>query len=219
MTRALATLVALAAATMLASCGGKAGPDAFGGEIVMSASMPAEVVERFNAFVPEPVKPGANAIDVLGASTEKWLAPTRLRVTPRQNPYAVAIRVRGRVTGDDGAVTLWLGGFERDEKAGGGPYTMTKPIAGINAPKGGTSGDGRFERAAAVGGTSFRDEEDVRAVVELQRRAGLNIEAVDVEVWSGFSRPTWTQMLLGWQGALVGVFMLVFWWFLLRKRD
>ena len=96
----------------------------------------------------------------------------------------MAIRVGGRVTGDDGAVTLWLGGFELKEKPGR-PPSVTRPIAGLNAPKGGAKGDGRFERAGATAPVTFLEDEEIRPVVMLQRRAGLTIERVDVEVWSG----------------------------------
>ena len=213
------TALAIVAAVALASCGKADAPERFGRDLVFRTSLPAGAIERFNAFVPTPPKPGTSALDALVADTVSWRSATEVQVSARANPYVVAIRVAGRVTGVDGAVTLWLAGFERLDRPGGAPFTMTKPIAGLNAPKGGAKGEGRFERAGATAPVSFRDDGVVHPVVELQRRAGLAIEGVDVEVWSGLPNPTWREMLLGWQGALVGVVMLVLWWFWFRRRD
>jgi len=211
-------MLAIVATAALASCGKPAEPERFGRDLVMRASLPAEAIERFNAFVPETPRPGRNPVEALIANTESWHAPTRLRLSSNANPYVVAIRVTGRVTGDDGAVTLWLAGFDRFD-AFDVPTTRTSPIAGLNAPKGGAKGDGRLERSGATAPVSFREDGDARPVVEIQRRSGLTLESVDVEVWSGVPNPTWREMLFGWQGALVGVAMFVFWWFAFRKRD
>jgi len=215
---ARAAALGVVAAVALVACGKRDVPERFGREMVLGTSLPADAIERFNAFVPAPRKPGTSAIDALAADTESWRAASEVTVSANANPYVVVLRVTGRGTGDDGAVTLWLAGFERREKPGGAPFTMTRPIPGLNAPKGGAKGDGRFERVGASGGVSFREDEVVHPVVEIQRRAGLAIERVDVEVWSGLPNPTWREMLFGWQGALVGVFMFVFWWFAFRRR-
>jgi hypothetical protein len=215
--RLLVVALAVVAAATVASCGKRDEPQAFGREVVATARMPRDVVAKFNAFVPEPRKPGESAIDALASDTEVWRAPVRVDVVPAGNPYVIAIHAAGRVTGDAGAVTLWLAGFER--KPDDGPYRQLWPVAGLNAPKEGTRGDGSFARAAASRPVSFRDAETVVPVVEIQRRSGVVLEEVSIEVWSGLPATTWREMLFGWQGALVGLFMLVFWWFLLRKRD
>ena len=217
--RALARAAALAivAAVVLAACGKRGDPERFGRDIEMSTSIPAHAIKRFNAFAPRPPKPGTSGIDLLLADTVTWRSATPLSIRADSNPYVVAIRVSGQVTGEDGAVTLWLAGFDRLDGHGDSSGTITKPIAGLNAPKGGTNGDGRFERAGASGPVSFREDGVVHPVVEIQRRSGLAIERVDVEVWSGLPNPTWREMLLGWQGALVGVVMLVLWWFGFRR--
>ena len=62
-----------------------------------------------------------------------------------------------------------------------------------------------IQRAAGSAPVSYRDAAEIRPVVQLQRRTGLAIESVDAEVWSGSPKPTWIEMLFGWQGALVGV--------------
>ena len=211
--------LALVAAVALASCGKRGDSERFGRDLEMRASIPAHAVKRFNAFAPKPPKPGTSGIDLLLSETETWRSSTPLRVRADSNPYVVAIRVTGQVSGEDGAVTLWLAGYDRLDRHGDSSGAMTKPIAGLNAPKGGANGDGRFERAGASGPVSFREDGDVHPVVEIQRRSGLTIERVDVEVWSGLPNPTWREMLLGWQGALVGVVMLVLWWFGFRRRD
>lgn len=212
-----AAALALVAAAVLVSCSKRDDPEKFGREIVLSKSFSLEDVARFNEFVPEKLKPGSNALDVLASETVGWMSSSTVRVNREGSPYAVVIRVVGRVTGDEGAVTLWLAGFELKEKAGR-PPSFIKPIAGLNAPKGGVKGDGRFERAGTSGPVTFLDAEDVRPAVALQRRAGLTIESVDVEVWSGSRSTTWIEQLGAWRWALVGVFMLVLWWFWFRKR-
>jgi len=208
----------LVAAAVLVACSKRDEPEKFGREIVMSTTFSLEDVARFNAFVPEKLKPGGTALDVLASDSVAWKSASMVRATNAGSPYAVAIRVNGQVTGDEGAVTLWLAGFEFKEKPGR-PPGLLQPIAGLNAPKGGSKGDGRFDRAGASGPVSFREDEDVRPVVELQRRAGLKIERVDVEVWSGMASTPWYRLLFAWQAALVGLVMLVLWWFWFRKRD
>jgi hypothetical protein len=215
---ARAAFLAVVAAAGLVSCGKGDQPERFGGEVVQRKSFSRDDVARFNAFVPEALKPGGNAIDVLSSATENWASTSTVRATRAGSPYVVAVRVGGRVTGNDGAVTLWLAGFDLKEKAGRPPNTV-RPIAGLNAPKGGAKGDGRFERAGATAPVTFLEDEDIRPVVMLQRRAGLTIESVDVEVWSGPRSSSWIQLFGAWQAALLGVFMLAFWWFFLRVRN
>ena len=214
--RVVVAIVAVAAFATLASCGKRSDSENFGREVVYASSMPRDIVDKFNAFVPDVRKPGSNVLDALADRTESWPLPSSVKVGPAGSPYVVALRVRGRVTGDDGAVTLWLVGFEPAD--GSGPMLL-RPVAGLNAPKGGAKGDGVFERAAGSAPVSYRDPAEIRPVVQLQRRTGLVIESVDAEVWSGFPKPTWIEMLFGWQGALVGLAMLVFWWFAFRRRD
>jgi hypothetical protein len=209
---------AVVAAAALASCAKRDEPEKFGREIVLSKSFSLGDVARFNEFVPEKPKPGGTALDVLASETVDWKSATPVRVNRAGSPYAVAIRVNGQVTGDEGAVTLWLGGFELTEKPGR-PPSIIRPIAGLNAPKGGAKGDGRFERAGTAGPVTFLDEEEILPVVSLQRRAGLKIESVDVEVWSGPPSTGWVRLLFAWQTVLVGVVMLALWWFWFRKRD
>ena len=209
--------VAVVAAAVLVACSKRDDPEKFGREIVLSKTFSREDVARFNAFVPEKLKPGGNALDVLASDSEGWLSSSTVRVDREGSPYAVVIRVVGQVTGDEGAVTLWLAGFELKEKPGR-PPSFIKPIAGLNAPKGGVKGDGRFERAGTTGPVTFLEAEDVRPAVALQRRAGLKIESVEVEVWSGPRSTTWIEQLGAWRWALLGVIMLVLWWFWFRRR-
>jgi hypothetical protein len=209
---------AVVAAAALASCAKRDEPEKFGREIVLSKSFSLGDVARFNEFVPEKPKPGGTALDVLASETVDWKSAAPVRVNRAGSPYALAIRVNGQVTGDEGAVTLWHGGFELTEKPGR-PPSIIRPIAGLNAPKGGAKGDGRFERAGTAGPVTFLDEEEILPVVSLQRRAGLKIESVDVEVWSGPPSTGWVRLLFAWQTVLVGVVMLALWWFWFRKRD
>jgi len=213
-----ACAVAVVAAAALVSCAKRDAPEQFGREIVLSKSFSLADVARFNEFVPEAPKPGGTALDVLASQTVDWKSASPVRVNRAGSPYALAIRVNGEVTGDQGAVTLWLGGFELKEKPGR-PPSIVKPIAGLNAPKGGTKGDGRFERAGSAGPVTFLEEEEIVPVVSLQRRAGLKIESVDVEVWSGPPSTGWVRLLFAWQTVLVGLVMLALWWFWFRKRD
>jgi hypothetical protein len=213
-----ASAVALVAATVLVSCSKRDDPEKFGREIVLSKTFSLEDVARFNEFEPDKLKPGGNALDVLASESVGWLSASTVAVNRDGSPYAVVIRVVGRVTGDEGAVTLWLAGFELQEKPGR-PPSIIRPIAGLNAPKGGVKGDGRYERAGTSGPVTFLEAEVVRPAVALQRRAGLKIESVDVEVWSGPRSTTWIEQLGAWRWALVGVVMLVLWWFFFRKRD
>jgi len=209
-----ACAIAIVAAVALVSCSKRDAPEKFGREIVLSKSFSLADVARFNEFVPEAPRPGGTALDVLASQTVDWKSASPVRVDRAGSPYAVAIRVNGQVTGDNGAVTLWLGGFELNEKPGR-PPSIVKPIAGLNAPK----GDAHFERAGTAGPVTFLEEEEVVPVVALQRRAGLKIESVDVEVWSGPPSTGWVRLLFAWQTVLVGLVMLALWWFWFRKRD
>jgi len=209
-----ACAIAIVAAVALVSCSKRDAPEKFGREIVLSKSFSLADVARFNEFVPEAPRPGGTALDVLASQTVDWKSASPVRVNRAGSPYAVAIRVNGQVTGDNGAVTLWLGGFELNEKPGR-PPSIVKPIAGLNAPK----GDAHFERGGTAGPVTFLEEEEVVPVVALQRRAGLKIESVDVEVWSGPPSTGWVRLLFAWQTVLVGLVMLALWWFWFRKRD
>ena len=99
---ARAAALAVVAVVALVACGKRDVPERFGREMVLGTSLPADAIERFNAFVPAPRKPGTSAIDALAADTESWRAASDVTVSananqvpPNNNTAAHAASSRG----------------------------------------------------------------------------------------------------------------------------
>lgn len=194
-------------------------PPKFGKTLVATYTLPREAIDRFNALKPQADNPKLSALEnMVARDSRSWQAAKALPVSAKTNPYRIAIRFEGEITGDQGAVTLWNAGWFREGTMQISEGTVATPLAGLNVPAAEGKRGARVTRIGAAGPLSFRYDGQAYPAIEINRLEGLRLDRVEVEVWSGLAAAGWKEILLGWQGALTGAVMLGVWFLFFRRR-
>jgi hypothetical protein len=183
---------------------------AFGKVSVTTHSVPADVIQRYAQHQPSaPVKGESTLTNALLADTVNWAAPP-LAVETTGNPYVISLRVRGQVLQDGDASSLWQAGWAED----GVERSLIVPGAARTGAKAGDT----FDVQVASAPVQFKEGHAAMVpVLSFVRAGNLRIDAVEVTVWSGLPKTSWREWLLPFQGAGVGLVMLVLlWWW--RRR-
>jgi len=213
-------LAAVVIASALGDGAQAASQEKFGKTLVTTYTVPREALDRFNALKSSPSNPKLSPLEnMIARKSESWQANAPLQVSSKANPYRIAIRYEGEITGDQGAVTLWNGGWFREGSMQTSEGTVATLLAGLNVSSSEGKRETRVTRVGAAGPVSFRYDGPAFPSIEVNRLEGLKLDRVGVEVWSGLAEAGWKDMLFGWQGALVGVVMLALWFVGFRRRD
>lgn len=182
---------------------------AFGKTVVATHEVPADVIQRYathRASAAAPA-PGESALtQVLYADSVDWTAP-ELPVEPSANPYVLSLRVRGQVLQDGDASSMWRAAWSEE----GVERSLIVPGAARTGAKAGDT----FDVEVASTPVQFKEAHAAMApVVSFVRGSNLRIDAVEFKVWSGMPKASWRENLLPFQGAAVGLVMLllVWWW-------
>lgn len=202
--RGAALVVTVPFAFGLGACAKRGEPEAYGRTLVETVSLQASAIKRLNSLAPPP---GSTALPDKPA---RWRSPG-MDLGPAANPFVVALRVKGRVTGAEGAQSRWMIGFEpvdaNNEPTDG--VVVHRVLGAMDAKAGGTDGAGGVDLRKAAQPMNLKEFRRYRIVVDLESKAGLELEGVQVELWSGLADPTWKEWAFGLPGALVGVVMLL----------
>jgi hypothetical protein len=195
---------ALAASLAIVGAAWAAGPSVWGKTLLQSTELPSEVLGRFAVFNLKP-KGGPGVI----VDSENW-AGEPVNAASKSNPYRIVVTVFG-VAEKEGEVsarvdTAWNldGSMSRVNPS---PYVRKQDVQ---------AGE-RVQLVTASGPISFKEDRTVVPAVAYAGSRNLKIDGIRVEVWSGFGKTSWLQMLQSWAPLLTGVIFLAIaiWW---RRR-
>jgi hypothetical protein len=186
---------------------------AYGKKIVADYQLPVEQIAKFTAFEPSgPVKGESAIISTLTAKTEDWSGP-RLDGATSGNPYTIVVTVSGTAKADGPAATLWNAGWAIQSENGDQIRMTVLPGLAKTEAKGGEA----FTVTAAATPTSFKEDRAVAVALGLVNARNIEIGSVRVQVWSGMAPTSFLDMLGPARWLLVGVVMLVLWWFWFKR--
>jgi hypothetical protein len=186
----------------------------FGRKIVAEYDLPPEQIAKFAAFEPSaPDKHESTLTNTLLAKTEDWSGPPLNAVTS-DNPYTIVVTLTGTAKADGPAATLWNSGWEiRSENGNQTRLTVHPGLAKTEAKAGET-----FTVTAPGGPISFKEDRNVAVSLALVNARNIEIKSVHVQIWSGMAPTSWLEMLGPIRWVLLGVVLVVLWWFWIRPR-
>lgn len=213
------SLQALGAATCLAmlflSCSTPvlAGERAYGKKIIAEYDLSSEQIAKFVAFEPSGPTKGESAVTAtLLAKTEDWTGPPIDGLTSG-NPYTIVVTVSGTAKADGPSATLWNAGWAiRSENGDQTRLTILPGLAKTEAKAGET-----FAVTAPATPSSFKEDRKVAVALGLVNARNIEITGVKVQIWSGMAPVSFLEVLGPARWLLVGVVMLVFWWFWFKR--
>lgn len=204
------SIASIALALLVASCGGRDNIAQHGKTLVAEYKVPAATLVKFEAFKPSERKAGESVLEAtMLADGEAWSGPP-LDVDSTTNPYKVAVTLTGRVKADGDAISMWKVGWNFGED--GTRLTLMPGLTRSNL-KAGES----FVATAVSDPISFKKDRTTAVVLELVSARNIDIDAVDVSVWSGIGGSNFMQKFGAFTYVLIGLVMLAIWWFWFRR--
>lgn len=209
-----AALVVLLGAFVPVRDAAAASAQKFGKTLLREHQIPADKIVKFNRFkASAPVKGESTIVNAMLADTEDWAGPN-LDVRTAESPYTIVVLVTGTARAAGDATSLWQAGWRYEAKQGGDEARMV-PLPGL-AKTGAKAGE-TLELVAAATPTTFREDRKVSPVIGLVNARNLEITSVRVQIWSGTASTSFVDVLLSFRWALVGVVLIVLWWFWFRR--
>jgi len=186
----------------------------FGKTLLVEHRLPDGVIKDFNKFKPsEPAKGESVIVATMLADTKDWAGPP-VDGRTGNNPYTIVVLVKGVVKNSGDVATMWHAGWRIQDSKDGEQNRMT-PLAGI--AKAGAKAGETVEMLGAALPTSFKEDRSAAPMIGLVNARNLDITEVRVQVWSGMASSTWMETLLSFRWALIGVVLVVLWWFWFRR--
>jgi hypothetical protein len=182
-----------------------------GKTLVAQFKVPPETLLKFEAFKPSQRKAGESALEAaLLAETETWEGPT-VEADSTANPYKIVVTLSARVKEDGDAVSMWRVGWNLGREEG----TRLSLMPGLTRSN--LKAGENFTATAASDPISFKKDRPAGLVLELVKANNIEINAVDVAVWSGIGGSTSLQKFNAFTWVIIGGVMFVLWWFWFRR--
>lgn len=176
------------------------GPSAYGKHRVLQIDLPSQALAKFSHFQS---KQAPGAVHGLFADSEKWQGET-MALTSSGNPYTIVVKVKGKVVSDGDASTGWQAGWSCRDNPGAATVAQV-PDLHMNGAK---AGD-RFRGEGAIGPVSVKTDRSCQPYVGLVYADDLDVDDVQVEVWSGVGKGGFVERFLPWTALATGVVFLV----------
>jgi hypothetical protein len=116
-----------------------------------------------------------------------------------------------RVKEDGDAVSMWKVGWNLGSDEGT-RLTLMPRLTRSNLKAG-----QNFMATAVSDPISFKKDRSAGVVLELVKASNIEIDAIDVAVWSGIGGSTGLQKFGAFTWVIIGVVMLALWWFRFRR--
>jgi hypothetical protein len=187
----LAPVLALAALEASAELSTK--PGEYGKNLLMDVVLPPSQLDKFAAFLA--AKSDPNAPD-----SADWVGESMV-ANSATNPYTLVISVDGTARADGDVSTVWQAGWKLEDGMGKYSFGPTLSKAGVKAGEHVT-----ITRAAPP--SRFDRDKNVAPALNLVRASNITIDHVQVQLWSGFGKPTPMQWLMSYWWLVFGAVML-----------
>ena len=155
---------------------------------------------RTGEYGKELVATASIPLSKFGASSEDWVGETAT-MDSKKNPYTIVVTVEGTARADGDVSMLWntgwsVNGVEKLHPAMGGAVRGVKAGEHVVVRRAGSPSQFEVDKAAAP-------------VVSLMRVENLDIQRVDMELWSGFAKMGWKDWFMSMPVLAFGGVMLV----------
>ena len=197
----------LALAVMHASAQAPQSPSEYGQKMIAEYDLSPRQIAKFAAFKPSAPDPKElPLINALLADTEDWVGDM-LKADSAANPYTLVVTLTGKARADGDVTTLWQSGWLMDDG-------VKKLQAFPGLSKSGVKAGERLVMTKASLPSRFTESKEVSPVLGLANAKNFEFESVKAQLWSGIGTPTKTEVFFSLRWLLVGLVMLVsFWWF------
>jgi hypothetical protein len=171
----------------------------FGKTLVGEHKVPADIVIKYDNLKIERVgKEPAQK----GPSEITWVGP-QFAAEPKNNPYKLSVKMLGVARADGDAALVWQAGFRREDDSTNA-NTLLMAYSKVKA------GETLLLEAAAPP-LSFKEPQKLAPALALVARRNIDIQSVEVKVWSGIGSSSWLEVLLSFWYLWVGIVVLFLW--------
>lgn len=164
-------------------------PRAFGQRLVAQYQLPPEAIARYAAMAAGSALSTAPRGDSMFADPSPWIGPSQ-RAGVGHNPYTLVFTISGVARTAGEVFAQWQAGWEVHESpAGSRELLMTVPrvaTAGVAAGQ-------ALTLTANTARVSFRGERQVAPMLGLVQMRNLDLNHVQVQVWSGEAPRAWPE--------------------------
>jgi hypothetical protein len=196
---------------LAAGCGSREeGSTQYGKTLIGEFNVPAETLVKFEEFKPSKRKEGDSVLEAtLLADSEEWHGPA-IEGDSTANPYRIVVRLSGRAKEDGDAVSMWKVGWNLGDEG-----TRLSLLPGLTRSNLKAGQD--FIATAVSDPISFKKDRTAGIELELVNAKNIEINGVQVQVWSGIGGTSFLQKFGAFTYLLIGAVMFVLWWFWFRR--
>ncbi len=182
----------------------------YGQHLIAEYSVPEAVIKLFNSHTNKVYDKHLSAIEnALLADSEDWTTP-EVNLDSQHNPYTIVISLTGKAIEDGGASALWLGGWRKEDGT-----VIQRPIAGMAKPD--RKAGEQLLMTVSGPATTFTTDIKTTAEISLTRLVNLDIQFIDVQIWSGVPSASGLEIFSSGTALLLGTIMFFYWWVFLRR--
>ena len=176
-------------------------PGQYGKTLLMDATLPPSQIDKFADFLEALAAANkGTANSVVFGDTVDW-AGAPMVANSQTNPYTIVVSVDGTAKAAGDVITTWKSGWRLEDG-----MTKTGLMSGLSAFD--VKAGERVTMTAAAAPSRFEQDKNVTPVLSLVDAKNVTIDHVQVQVWSGFGRPTVLQWLGAWRFLLFGLVLL-----------
>ena len=171
-----------------------------GKTMVGEHKVPADIVIKYDSLKVERI--GKEAAQK-GPSEIAWFGP-EISIEPKNNPYKLSVKMLGVAIADGEAALVWQAGFRKaDDTTNATTLLMAYPKV--------KAGETVLLEGVAPP-LSFKEPQKVAPALALVARRNIDIQSVEVNVWSRIGSSSWFEVLLSFWYLWVGIVVLFLWY-------
>lgn len=149
----------------------------YGEKVAFTLAVPAEVIAKYNALPAHKKNPNMSALEnALAADSVDWSDTVERSFSRADSPYTVVVKMKGRAIADGNAMSLTSIGYGDENGIKSSMLTIGKVD--------GKAGE-VFEAIKTPAVTRFREDGKRFMHLSLANRSNLQVDQIDLEVWSG----------------------------------